>query len=980
MRPVSDQPWPPPGVYVLPAERPFLDTLVRALLTLEGKELARARLLLPSRRACALVRARFAAEANGRALLLPRIEPVGELAAEEGIAAPWGEPVPEAVPPLVRQLLLSRLVTATGLGMEQAVRYAGALASLLDELATEEVALDRLERLVPEELAVHWQQTLAFLRILKDQWPKVLAERGAVEPAERRRLVIEAQIRHWQQAPPQHLVIAAGITGTVPAVARLVAAVARLPRGYVILPGLDRELDEESWRAVLESPSHPQWALARLLRDHLRLERRDIPTFPSPGEPAGAARERLWREVMRPAATAGKWRELPPFDAATLQGLTLFEAADRGEEAVYIALRMREALEQPGRTAILITRNRHLARRVSAELARWGLNVDDSAGVPLDQTPPGTFLLHLAHAVLEGAPPVQLLALLKHPFARCGMAAGTFRGLARRFELRVLRGVRAAGGFEGLERKVGQPEVAAELKAWWRTLQTALAPLAACSSGARPLGALLAAHLEAAERLGRDEEGRILLWQGPAGQALERLVGELEEAARALPEPVEPALYPALLAHLMAQVTVRPAWGVHPRLAILGPMESRLLSADLVILGALEEGSWPAPRDSGPWLSRAMRAALGLPPVDQQVGFAAHDFVQAASAPEVVLTRSRRDEMGQLTVASRWWQRLEAVLQAAGWDAAKLEDRERRSWVEQLDRPDAYRPVPRPRPTPPRKARPARLTIGDVELLVNDPYRFYARRILGLAPLEPLGADPGAAERGRTVHAVLKRMTEEGLPGHPEQALERLLAWAKEEFGGFAAHPHLQLIWHARFARAAPALVAFVLARGGELEGAFAEQSAELVVPLGDGEAVEIAMRADRIERLKSGRCRIVDYKTGRLPEKSEVRLGRAPQLLLEALAAASGCFACLGKAEPVAVEYWHLSGGDPPFKPRTLEEAELAETLAAAETGLARLLGHFLLGETSPFEPIPRPGVAERHNPYAHLARVQEWWGSGET
>ncbi len=979
MRHTSDRLWPSPGVYVLPAERPFLDSLVRALLTLEGRELARARLLLPSRRACALVRARFAAEANGRTLLLPRIEPVGELAAEEGIAAPWGEPVPEAVPPLVRQLLLSRLVMATGLGLEQAVRYAGALASLLDELATEEVALDRLERLVPEELAAHWQQTLAFLRILKEQWPTVLAERGEVEPAERRRLVIEAQIRHWQKAPPEDLVIAAGITGTVPAVARLVAAVARLPRGYVILPGLDRELDEESWREVLESPSHPQWALARLLRDHLRLERRDLPTFPSPGEPAGGSRGRLWREVMRPAATAGKWRELPPFDPAMLEGLTLFEAADRGEEALYIALRMREALEQPGRTAILVTRNRHLARRVSAELARWGLSVDDSAGVPLDQTPPGTFLLHLAHAVLEGAPPVQLLALLKHPYARCGMAAGAFRGLARRFELRVLRGVRAAGGFEGLEELLRGLHVPADMWTWWRQLKTALAPLAACSSGARPLGELLAAHLEAAERLGRDEQGRILFRQGAAGRALERLVRELEEAARALAEPVEPALYPALLAHLMAQVTVRPAWGVHPRLAILGPMESRLLSADLVILGALEEGSWPAPRDSGPWLSRAMRAALGLPPVEQQVGFAAHDFVQAASAPEVVLTRSRRDEMGQLTVPSRWWQRLEAVLHAAGSDVTNLEDRERRSWVERLDRPACYRPAPRPRPTPPRKARPACLTLGDVELLVNDPYQFYARRILGLAPLEPLGADPGAVERGLSVHAILGRMTEEGLPGDPEQALAQLLAWAKERFGAFAAHPHLKLIWYARFARAAPGLVAQVLARAGELVGAFAERSATLSVPLGDDTTVDIKMRADRLELLASGRCRIVDYKTGRLPEKSEVRLGRAPQLLVEALAAAAGCFSCLGEAEPVAVEYWHLSGGDTPFKLSALEGKQLAESLGWAQEGLVKLLRHFLLDDSSAFEPVPRPEVAERYNPYAHLARVQEWWGSGE-
>ena len=139
----------------------------------------------------------------------------------------------------------------------------------------------------------------------------------------------------------------------------------------------------------------------------------------------------------------------PPTPAA-LQGLVLERHPDLPGEALALALRMRAALEDPERSAALVTRDRQLARRVAAELRRWGIEVDDSAGTPLDQTPPGAFLLLTARMVIDGVTPVALLAALKHPFARNGQDQGSFRDQVRALECACLRGPRLAGGFSGI--------------------------------------------------------------------------------------------------------------------------------------------------------------------------------------------------------------------------------------------------------------------------------------------------------------------------------------------------------------------------------------------------------------------------------------------------------------------------------------------------------------------------------------------------
>ncbi|HEX6110906.1 MAG TPA: hypothetical protein VFZ10_01275, partial [Geminicoccaceae bacterium] len=371
-----------PGVATIPAGVPFVEALAAGLLAevaTAPQTLAGALILLPTRRACRLLAEALLRRSSSQALLLPRIQPLGEIDADEVLVESALEcAVPSAIAPVRRQLLLARLFERSGWSIIHALRLAEELAALLDELQTERVALGALARLVPDHLAEHWQRNRDVLAVIADAWPRLLAEEGALDPAERRHRLLTELAAQWRAAAPERRIVAAGSTGSIAATRGLLRVVASLPRGTVVLPGLDRDMDEASWRVL--TPAHPQYGLKQLL-DALDAARAAVGQWPAPGV-AGSdpARARLLGEAMRPAATITAWQRLPPPPPAATEGLVIEQHPDLPAEALALALRLRAALEVPERTAALVTRDRQLARRVAAELRRWGIEIDDSAG------------------------------------------------------------------------------------------------------------------------------------------------------------------------------------------------------------------------------------------------------------------------------------------------------------------------------------------------------------------------------------------------------------------------------------------------------------------------------------------------------------------------------------------------------------------------------------------------------------------------
>jgi ATP-dependent helicase/nuclease subunit B len=450
------------GLFTIGTERRFADELARVVLAEHGGDplaLADVLVLLPTRRSVRALREAFLRAADGTPTILPRMVPLGDVDdGEWEIASGEGDALtlPPAIDPTEREALLAQLVAAftddqghpIAQSAAQALKLARELGRLLDELAIEGVSFSQLEGLVEGNFASHWQRTLKFLAIVGEHWPRMLAARGQIDAIERRTLAIRNQAQRWRAHPPQTPVIAAGSTGSQPATRDLLAAIAELPQGAVVLPGLDHDMDEASWDAL--DPSHPQYGLRELLTA-LGRTRTDVTEWP--GATAGSARHFLITELMRPAETSDAWVKPEP---ASLEHVTRADCATPHHEALVVALALRSVLDTPSRTAALVTPDRELARRVTAELKRWQIDIDDSAGTALADTAPAGLLHALIAVVDSGFAPVELLALLKHPLCTLGSERAAVLDATRRLDRKCLRGLKPAPGLSSIRARVDE--------------------------------------------------------------------------------------------------------------------------------------------------------------------------------------------------------------------------------------------------------------------------------------------------------------------------------------------------------------------------------------------------------------------------------------------------------------------------------------------------------------------------------------------
>jgi ATP-dependent helicase/nuclease subunit B len=973
-----------PKVFTIPPHRAFADALAAGLIARFGKEktgLAQGILLVPNNRAARAIQDAFVRRSGG-GLLLPRLVPIGDPELAErigGMLEPLDleeAPVPPAVEPALRLMLLARLVQIhLGADAAEALRLAGDLAGTLDQLLIEEVDPARLADFVADlpDLSLHWEKSLDQLRLILLDWPQVLRDRGLIDLADRRNRLLGAVARRWKERPPAGFVCAAGITTGAPAVARLLGLVARLEAGMVVLPALDLELPPEEWEALgPHAPdesgrrrpaieTHPQFHL-KLLLDRMGVARDEVVRWRrGGGRDAPAARSRAIANAMAPALFTRKWQALKPAERR-LSGVRALELADPAAEAQAIALALRETLEEPGRTAALVTPDRMLARRVSAHLRRWGIEADDSAGRPLSRTPPGTLLLAAAAAAAERFAPVLLLALLKHPLVLAGPGRLDWLDGVRALDL-VLRGPRPPAGLAGItahlaDRSGRDAKLRGQAASWWAGAAPLLAPLEAAFAAEKGLPQLLAALREAAARLAGDA-----IWSGPAGRAAAELLADLEAAAGHGPERAEARHLPAMIERLMAAEAVRPPYGQHPRLFIWGLIEARLQHADLMVLGGLNEGVWPALPAPDPWLAPRLRAELGLPSLERRIGLSAHDFACALGARQVLVTRARRDSRAP-AIASRFWLRLEAM--AGGITRAPHLSK----WAAAIDRPAAHRPAARPAPSPAAETRPRRISVTEADRLKADPYAFYARKMLGLSPLDPVDADPSAAWRGSAVHAVLEAwMKEDDCDAGKLRARAAALLTAQE------AHPLMRALWQPRLAEA----IDFIAA---EVERGRADGRQPLAAEIwGEIEIAGVSLggKADRIDRLADDTLAIVDYKTGSPPSGRAVREGYSLQLGLLGLVADRHGFAGIEGAA-ACFEYWSLArdrsgalgyvkspvGGRSGIEP--------GEFTRMAERNFRAAAAQWLTGD-APFTAKLHPEYAP-YGDYDQLMRLDEWYG----
>ncbi len=1009
-----------PRVFTMPSGANFLDQLARgvcaAVDTSSPYGLSDAMILTPTRRAVRGLGDAFIDVVGGTgAVLLPRIRAIGDVDADEPPFEPGAIALqsPRALSAEQRLFDLSALVRARLRASGQsdalgtAMAEAEALARLIDEAHTEEVeSFDLARDEFKERLKgqpEHVQRASQFLDIVMQYWPAHLRDLGVADPAAYRSLVLNALADNWLHKAPDHMVVAAGSTGSVPATAKLLNVVARLPRGAVVLPGLDESLSDEDWQSVQQSPAHPQYGLSRLLK-HMGITRDQVRLWPGTAERRHArTRRRLINEALLPAQATAGWGErlkrlataeqMPPQDLVRtgLDGLSLIEAQTEEEEALVLALAIRRTLETPQKTAVLITPDRALAERVSAALWRWDIRIDDSAGTPLDITPIGVFLNLIGEAAVTPTDPVVLASLLGSPLATLGLAADKARALAQRLEISCLRGVRRFDTLMDLQQSVQDDE---SLSPFTNALTQALAELGAMETA--PVADWAMAHARAAVVLAQDDQhsGDERLWQGRAGAGAAALLRTLMSDAGALGD-VDAREYQHIFKTLSHQRPIRPEGAAQARARILGPLEARMISADLVLLGGLNEGSWPAYGAQDPFLPRPLRLELGLPDPERRLGLAAHDFAEHSSKPAVLLSRAKRTG-SEPAIASRWLWRLKTLIRCGvdtDEEAAAIlaPDVDYLALARALDQvpPHAVHPAPAPAPTPPLEKRPRSLYVTRLKTLIRNPYAIYARFILNLEPVDPLGAVPGPAERGTAVHDALERMMGEDIapdnPGALSKFSDHMRRALRDQ--GFAEHQIPAEL--ARFKRAGQWVMTWEAerrAQGWRIEMLEGQGEMTLRLPGGD---FTIKAYADRIDRGVDGFA-VLDYKTGGFASPAEVYAGFDPQLPLEAAILETKGFTKGGqkvRGTACSLGYIKITGGREPGSFKSLEEGSkrsIGEAISAPEFQQRALdqlhdLINWFDDPAHPYLCQPRAKYMDSYSQYDLLARRPEWAATAE-
>jgi len=955
----------------IPFGLPFLKTLAQELASeyaLQPIELAKVSVILPTRRSCRVLKNEFTqwSKTAKQTIFLPKILVISDLIQPSLLDSEMSTALGAGISYDARFGLLMQLVKGQlsknqndrKVDHHHAVQLTQALIELIDEMHTESADFEKITSLVPEDYSEHWKESLEFLRIISQFWPAILQDKTMHDHKALLNHGIQALIDKWKTNPTPYPVVMAGVTGSFPQARKLICEVARLNHGRVILSGFDHHLQEDAFEDM--TPAHPQYVYKNLL-DDLKIDANQIKRI-------GDSETTLNHQNRLSLLSKSHENRLHAIGEAGLEfdeKLGLIECDSLREEALTVALLIRQGIEDPQKKIALITPHRPLADMVKTELLRWDIVPDDSAGYALIETALGAYFLLLNAVCLGRFSAASFLSLLKHPMTLYEYDSQHKEALCLMVEMSIFRQPLSPQTFDDFcarcesdlsdnQQYDALSQVLIVIKEYRQYLR-----------GSYRLEKLVRAH----ESLMNGLALGVAFEEYEEKQAFDDFLQNLKAASSDFGE-LAAQEYSTLISQLMSRHIVRQPQGYHSRVFVLGPMEARLQHFDRVIVAGVNEGIWPREKEDSPWLSRNMRRELGLPDQEQYIGFSALDFYSACAMEEVIITRTTKAG-GAGTIPSRWVARLKICLDQLNSEQKSSPFQEFVRIAAQLAKEQGPIRIQQPCPMPPVHLRPRRLSVTDIEKLIRDPYQIYCKHILKIRPLNDLDVGLENTAFGNLIHNIFETFVKTTVQQKIPHTLEHLIEEGKRQFVPLWSYPMVKQFWWPQFVNIAEWFYQQDLRQREISKAHHVEIQGTVKIQSANG-PFTVFGKADRIDVLNDHSLEVIDYKTGMIPTMKDVEQGIAIQLPLEGMIATWGGFSEIQSGMPVSVmSYWVIKGRYAGNERVELKKTEiLSEQI---ETIIQDLAEQYDKADTK-YTSIPRPEIAPTYNDYEHLSRIKEW------
>ncbi len=870
--------------------------------------------LVPSRRAVGSLRNAFLQVFNLRPMILPQIKAVSDFDEDELLLKidDFANVMP-AIDKDERLFNFIKLImTKNNVNLPQAYYLSIELASFLDEANNLGVDLANLENIVADDYAEHVKDMLSFLRIITKSWPNILCEYGKIDASERQSQILALAAKNMNNSKQK--IVVAGVSAPFVCIKEFLRT---LDNADIYFYGVDMVLPAPDWDVINET--HPSFE-NKMMMEHLGVKRSDMINVFEPSK-----KEEFVSELMRPAITSEKWQNINQDLITCFNDFNVIEAENMAQEALIIALIIKKHLDE-NKDVALVSPDRGLSRRVCAELKRFDIEVDDTAGRPLSSTPLGAFMRLILLNVINDCDVVSFLSLIKHPYF-------ADKSFVKEYEKKVLR-------------KKQKDE---ELSMMANAIKDKLVLPQRAS-----LKEMMSEHIKLCqafcEKLFVKEEGRVAT----------QLFSEILEKSELI-DAIDVAEYQEYFESVLSGAMVRNTYAAHPKVKILGPIEARFNKYDVTIIGACVEGVWPLAANANPWLSESMKKQLGLKTHSYNVGIYSFDFAASLLSKKVYVTHSLKSG-GAPQVKSRFLLKLEALGKLLGYKDEKKEEWIYKKVAQIINQPTNNINIEPPAPKPPLYARPQEISASQIEVLIKDPYQIFAKKILGLYMLDDLKQEPDIKDYGTIIHKILEIFYKKYPTVFPQNAKEELLAIGQEVFEQNKLSQELLIFWQEKLNKIVDWLVEVENKYCVDVSKRYSEISASINLA-----NFVVKAKADRIDVLTNGQINIVDYKTGQIKSKSQIYSGYAPQLPAEGI-----IFEDHLKTDVANLIYWQLG------KKQALYNDNLEELFLKAKEQLLALISAYG-DEDMPYHSYVDANNMPKFSDYEHLSRFKEWAVKGD-